>query len=154
MLIVPQLIKKFLTFYRTWWFITHYKSHSLACILIQINPVHTFSSFALKSHFNIILLPMSGYSKWSLSHRFSHQNPGRTSPPHICSISCLSHSSWFHHPNNLWWVVQIMKLVNMQFSILPVTFSLSGANIFISTLILKTLSLCSSHNVKLSLTPI
>jgi len=40
-----------------------------------------------------------------------------------------------------------MKLIGMQFSILPVTFSLSGANIFISTLFLKTLSLCSSHNV-------
>jgi len=147
MLIVPQLIKIFPTFYRTWWFIPIYKSQLLACILSQINPVHTFSSFALKSHFNIILPPIPGYSKWSVSHRFSHWNPGCTSPPHMCSISCLSYSSWSHHPNNVWWGVQIMKLVVMQFSILPVTFSLSGANIFISTLFSKTLSLCFSHNV-------
>jgi hypothetical protein len=142
----PQLIKKFPTFYRTW-FITHLQEPVTACILSQINPVHIFSSCALKSHFNIILPPMPGYSKWSLSHRFSHQNPGCTFPPHICSISCLSHSSWFHHPSNVWWGIQITKLIIIQFSVLPVTFSLSGANIFISTLFSKTLSLCSSHNV-------
>ena len=99
----PSANKKFPTFYRTWWFITHLQEPVTCCILSQINPVHTFSSCALMSHFNIILPPMPGYSKWSLSHRFSHQNPGCTCPLHVCSISCLSHSSWFHHPNNVWW---------------------------------------------------
>jgi len=46
-----------------------------------------------------------------------------TSPlPHACNISRLSHSTWSENPNNIWWGVQIMKLLNSQFS--PVFFYL------------------------------
>jgi hypothetical protein len=31
----------------------------------------------------------------------------------------LSHSSWFYHPHNIRWGVQIMKLLIMKFSPLP-----------------------------------
>ena len=48
--------------------------------------------------------------KWALSLRFSHQNPLRTSPrPHTCYTPRPSHSSWFDHPNSIWWAVQIVK---------------------------------------------
>ena len=40
-------------------------------------------------------------------------------PPHTCYIPRPSHSSWFYHPNNIWWAVQITKLLIMQFSPLP-----------------------------------
>jgi hypothetical protein len=63
---------------------------------------------------------MPGSSKWSLCFRFSHQNPVSTSPlPHKCYMPCPSHSSRFNHPNNIWWRVQIINLLIMQFSPLP-----------------------------------
>jgi hypothetical protein len=48
-----------------------------------------------------------------------------------------SHSSRFYHPNNIWWAVQIIKLLHS-----PVTSSLSDPNIFLSTLLSNTL-ICS-----------
>ena len=46
----------------------------------------------------------------------SHQNTVYTSPgPHSCHMTCPSHSSWFDHPNNIWWAGQIIKLLIMQY---------------------------------------
>jgi hypothetical protein len=36
--------------------------------------------------------------------------------PHTCYMPCPSHSSRFHHPHNIGWGVQIMKLLIMKFS--------------------------------------
>jgi hypothetical protein len=36
--------------------------------------------------------------------------------PHACYISRLSHPTWFDYPNNIWWRVQIMGLLILQFS--------------------------------------
>jgi hypothetical protein len=48
---------------------------------------------------NIILPFMPGPSKWSLSFRFTHQNPTCTSPLlYSCHMPCASHSSLFGHP--------------------------------------------------------
>ena len=64
-----------------------------------------------KIHFNIILLSVPGSSKWP-SVRFPHQNPVRVSPlSHTCYIPRPNHSSWFHHPGNIWWTVQCLKLL-------------------------------------------
>jgi len=66
----------------------------------------------LKIRLNIILPSMPGYSKWSLSPRFPHQDPVRTSPlPYTCYMSRPSHSSRFYQPNNTGWGVQIIKLL-------------------------------------------
>jgi hypothetical protein len=42
-----------------------------------------------------------------------------SSLPHTCYMPCPSHSSRFDHPNSVWWAVQIIKLLIMQFSPLP-----------------------------------
>jgi hypothetical protein len=37
-------------------------------------------------------------------------------------ISCPFHRPWFDHLNDVWWAVQIMKLLIMQFSLFPFYF--------------------------------
>ena len=66
-LTVPQLVKKFPTFYRNRKFITPFKTApSPLLILSQISPVHTHRSHFLKIHFKIILPSTPIFSKWSL----------------------------------------------------------------------------------------
>ena len=67
----------------------------------------------LKIHFSIILPSVPGSSKWYLSLRFSHQNRICISPPHTCYMPHPSDSSPFDHPKNIWWAVQIIKLLIM-----------------------------------------
>ena len=99
----------------------------------------------LKIHLNIILPSTPGSSKWFLSISFF--------PPKLCIHSCSpqlcymprpSHSSRFHHWNNIWWGEQIIKLFTMYFSPLPVTSSLLGS---LAPLFLNTLSPRTSRNV-------
>jgi hypothetical protein len=69
---------------------------------------------------NIFLPYMPVSSKWSLSLRFPHHNPGiPLLSPHTCYMPCPYHSSGFDHPNNIWWGVQIIKLLILWFFPLP-----------------------------------
>ena len=80
-------------------------------ILSQLDPVHTPTSHFLKIHLNIILLSTPGSPKCPLSLTFPHKNPVYTSVlPHELYMPRPSHPSQFHHPNNIWWAVQIIKL--------------------------------------------
>ena len=73
-----------------------------------------------KIHLNIILPSTPGSPKWSLSHKFPHQNPVYASPlPHTRHKPRLSHSSRFDHPHSIEWGIQIIQLLIMQFPPLP-----------------------------------
>ena len=89
-------------------------------ILNQLDPFRTPTLYFLKMHLNIILPFMPGSLKWSPSFRFPHQKPVSASPlPHTRYMTYPSHSSPFHHPNNIWWGVQTIKLLVMQIRPLP-----------------------------------
>ena len=64
----------------------------------------------LKDASNIIIPSTPGSPKWYLSLRCSHQNPVYASLlSHTHYMPRPSHSSWFHHPNNIGWGVQIVN---------------------------------------------
>ena len=58
----------------------HSQNRAIFHNLSQIIPVHNPTSTFLKIHLNIVLPSLSGSSKWSLSFRFTHQNPFWASP--------------------------------------------------------------------------
>jgi hypothetical protein len=81
----------------------HYRHLSLSpARSIQFMPPSHYS----KIHFNIIFPTRSRSFKWSLSLRFSHYNRACTSTLlHTCHMPSPSQSSWFYHPNDIWWRV-------------------------------------------------
>jgi hypothetical protein len=108
-------------------------------ILSQVNPIHTIQSYLSKIQFNIVHPPTSWSSQWSPSFWLSHQYPLCIPPLHR---SCPS------HPNYIWWRVQVMKSSLCSPLQPPVTSSLFGPDILLSTLFSNTLSLRSSRKVR------
>jgi hypothetical protein len=96
--------------YRTW------NSPSSVPVQHQISPGYALHPTSWRPI--LILSPCLGPrpSKWSLSLRFPHQNPVRTSLSHTYYIPRPSHSSWFDHPNNIWCGVQATQLLIMHSS--------------------------------------
>jgi hypothetical protein len=94
-----------------------YKGPSPVPLLNQVHPLHTFPHYFPKIRFIIILSTTPRSSEWSLPFRFSDQN--------IVWISYFTHGGymplpflrpWNYHPNNIWWSVQVVKLLIMQSS--------------------------------------
>ena len=107
-----QLVKKIPVFYgtRRFTFTTaRHLSLSWASSIQSIPPHST-------SWRSILILPSfyTWVSQVISFLRFPHQNAVNASPlSHTHYVPHPSHSSWFYDPNNIWWVVQIIKLLIM-----------------------------------------
>jgi len=109
-----QLVNKFATFYGTRRPIIDFTSARHLSLFWARSIKFMLPSYFLKIYLIIILPSTLGSSKWPLFLSFPHQNPVRTSPlPHTCYMPRPSHSSQFDHPNNIWWGVQLIKLLIM-----------------------------------------
>jgi len=107
---------------------------------------HLILTKATQIHF---LLSTSRSSNFSLTLMLPHQNRKLTSPlPHTCCMTVSSHFSWFDHPNNIWWGVQIIKFLVCSLLYYPFTSSHLGPNILLSPPFSNTLNLWSSSTLK------
>lgn len=83
--------------------------------LSQMSAVHTLQPYF---YFNILIFT-TRISKWSLPFRLPNQIFIPISHvPHACYMPCSSHPPFLHHPNSVWWRVQIMELLITVFSTL------------------------------------
>jgi hypothetical protein len=116
-----------------------YESSPSVHILSQISPVHAPHPTSWRSIL-IFSSYMPGSSKWSLSLMFAHQNPVYASP--------LPHTSYMLSLSPLITTILVEAYRSISFSLFsfhhyPVTSSLLGSNILLSTLFSNILSLHS-----------
>ena len=108
-----------------------------------ISPVHILSSYFLEVYLNVILLSVPRFSKLS-----DLGFPTKTMyVPHISHMTHPLHSSWFCHPNNVWWEQHIIKLCIVQFPPVPATSSILGPIFFLSNILSSNLIIYSSPTV-------
>jgi hypothetical protein len=118
-----------------------HNSQPLVCILSHMNPVYTLTPCFFKihctgSHLCFCLRVVSGFLTKVVYAIL------------IFLMQYPSHPTWVDYLNNMWWRVQSMMILIMQFSPAPVTFCLVGWNTALSTLFLNMLNLCSSLRAK------
>jgi hypothetical protein len=111
------------SFLRSWSFLSSSRSSphfmepgglpTLAPILSYRNPDHAILPYLFRVYFNLILPSTTRSYKLSLSLRSPHQKPVFTSP--VFYTWHAPHSS-VGHRNNVWWAVQIIKLLVTELS--------------------------------------
>jgi len=100
--------------------------------------VHILQTDFFTSHFNIIIY-FSQSPRGSHSLCSPHQNPVCTSLfPIPATYTAYLILLEYDHRNNIWWGVQIMKLLLCSFLHYPVTSSLLGTNVFLINLLCGT----------------
>jgi len=147
-LIVTQLLKKFPAFYGTPRFITLFTTarHWSLCWAIWIRST-TYHPISIHSNITFPSTPRS--SELSPTFVITDQHFERIyHRSHERYVPRPSHHPWFNHPNNIWWSVQVMKLLIMESS--PV-FCLLCRNILFSILFSKSIKLFLSLNTYLLL---
>jgi len=123
-----------------------YKHLPLVRILSQINPVHAPTLHHLKINLTFTLSSTPVSSTRSLCFRFHHQKPiCLYYPPHTYYMSNQSHYSRCNHLNNICY--RSFNSTSCSSLHSPVTSSLLGPNILLTTLFSNNLSLRSSLNV-------
>jgi hypothetical protein len=94
-----------------------HKSPPLVPVLSQIDPVHTIPSYLSKIYFNTVHPHVSWISLvvsfLLASHQYLICIP---LCPNSCYMLCPSPSPSLYHFNYVWWGVQVMNLLIMQFS--------------------------------------
>ena len=116
----------------------HYRIHKrpppvpiLSQIITVLGP---FSFF--KFPFHLLLPHMPRSSKFSLSHKFPQHNIiGIHHLPHTCYMPRPPHTFAFDNRHNIWWWVDIIKLLS------SVTFSLLDPNSILNTTCPQSISL-------------
>jgi hypothetical protein len=92
----------------------HYRIHKSpppVPILSKIKEIHALSAYFLMIHFSI--LPSTPWSyKRCIFLDFATKTLYALLPsPHTCHMPRPSLCSWFDHPNNIWWGVEVIKIV-------------------------------------------
>ena len=143
-----QLVKKFPAIYETTRFIAAFTRARYRCLFWTIS-IQFMSPILLEGpfyyyHHTCLSLPSGLFPSV-----FPTKNPGCTSVlPYMCYMLSPSHCSWFDHPRNVCWAVQIIKLLVLYFSRLHCYLvSLLGPNIPLNTPFSNALSLRSLLNV-------
>jgi len=97
-----KLVKKFPTFMEPEGLLPHLQVPATCPYPEPAQSSSCPTSHFLKIQLNIIFPSTPGSSKWSLSLRFSNQNPVYTSLlPRTCHMTSPFHSSRFYRPNNI-----------------------------------------------------
>jgi hypothetical protein len=89
-------------------------------ILSHMNPIHTPKPYFSAIHFNIILPSTPRFSKWFSALQVSRLHSIGLCISHLsnaCYLSRPPHTPRCYHHNNIWWRVQIMKLLTVKFSL-------------------------------------
>ena len=90
----------------------HFRTHKRpppVSILGRTNPVHIHTFHLMEIYPNIIRSSRPRSHQWSPSLRFTHQDHIHpTLLTHTGHMPSPFHSSWFYHPHNIGWGVQII----------------------------------------------
>ena len=127
-----QLVQKLPAFYGNRMFITH-SQVSATCPYPEPDRSSPYS--LLKINLNNILPSTSGFPRWSLSPKFSHQNNVYASlRPNTCYMPCPSHSSRFFFTRIIFGEEYRSSSSSLcSFLHSPATSSILGPNILLNT---------------------